>query len=511
MKKRKVSISDMLDEEKIRNLRYQKAATDSDRLAELCEEYHLDHSNFLPKSNLPMQDRLAQLLHEYRAVVSSIPAPAAGDHEKANLALAEYAKEHFGFASPSVCETVHAIYVGMTAADPKAKEKQLPTAHPAYSLEYNLILAFLYVALRNSGNCVFLVDLIEAAANNTLPYFTGYNRYLQTSKPLAKPYTLIPTNLPTTQWLRKVINRMVKNGDCQLSPFPARKCFDKAQEELQLPEKLVELAIYLYSKAQRAVAKQRLSKVEDECLVLGAIVFSAKLLYGLDDKPYVKGIDPILAGMMPEDVYAKMQTAKETAKRRDRSGLGKVTAGLPSLYEFMKRTRLAMMRKRTAMPWKVSELHSMTGEQVNSYLDYCEKVVFQDQNLERTSDCAHTFAELAGIFGELRLESAETASSNMVPVGSGTAASSVGPVNEYVMEELEFVENAQKLADEDGKKVVYPQASECYVKYKCVFSDLAQDPISYEYQHLLITFGRYVSEPVNQLIRAVRIYEDVLC
>jgi len=482
--------AESLDEEKLRSLKYPKPRTNTDDLMKLCEEYQLDYENYLPESTLTVKDKLTQLLHIYRVVVSSLPKPV--DIKETNNLIFKYATQ-LNINSKSLTQAVQSIYERITQ-----DEIQKASRHPSYSLEYNLIPGFMYIAARNSGHPIFIIEILEKAADNSLPYFTGYNQYLKQNKELSRGYNLVPTNIPSVRWIRKIINRMIKNNDCEVREYPAKKCFKKIEREVSIPSAIITVAEYLHSKI-----KKRSETISEEAMVIGGIIVAIKLIYGLDDRPYVRGVDEILKEVFSEKVFISLMKTKNEYIEHDKSYVGRITSTIPTLYQFMRTLRKAVIRRRQSIPWSIGKLRELPVELMNDYLNLCETVF--TKTLHTTSKESQVLENLSNLFSSLN-SSHDQANETPYEIDVNAMIEEKGKINKYLLEECKF---AQKIKN-SKKKVIFPHATESYRHYKYVFSDLCKDPLSFECQYLFVTFGKYLSEPINQLIRAVNMYESIM-
>eukprot|EP00826_Nyctotherus_ovalis_P062172 TRINITY_DN8947_c0_g1_i11.p1 TRINITY_DN8947_c0_g1~~TRINITY_DN8947_c0_g1_i11.p1 ORF type:complete len:172 (+),score=43.29 TRINITY_DN8947_c0_g1_i11:216-731(+) len=169
----------------------------------------------------------------------------------------------------------------------------------------------------------------------------------------------------------------------------------------------------------------------------------------------------------------------------------------------MKSLRDAVTKRRQSIPWSIGKLRELPAELIEEYLNHCE-AMFKKTLFNKSKD-SHTLNNLADLFSSLEIlnnQPKETIEVNSL-------AEEESKMSEYLLEECKLAQRAVAKKNV-GKKVIFPHATEYFRHYKHVFSDLCKDPLPYESQYLFITFGKYLSEPINQLVRAVNMYESAI-
>ncbi|CAG9330728.1 unnamed protein product [Blepharisma stoltei] len=148
-------------------------------------------------------------------------------------------------------------------------------------------IAMLYTYAENSA--VFVTDILEAAYDGTLPYFTSYQE-LDIPEKFCSLFR--PLSLPSEHWIRLTLIEYQQKYDVDvISTFRSYDtfAFNLAIAEckrLSLPSEFSQLSYKLYKKFSEEFNTECFIHTLAEVLIAGCVFLVIKLIYGLNDLPY---------------------------------------------------------------------------------------------------------------------------------------------------------------------------------------------------------------------------------
>ncbi|TNV74091.1 hypothetical protein FGO68_gene13547 [Halteria grandinella] len=172
------------------------------------------------------------------------------------------------------------------------------TKQPETKFDFNLILAFIYMASRGLG--ILEKDVLLAAQNDSFGYLTAYREHLDLKK---ATYALRPVNVPfKNKWLRDTVAKLHLKDGISIGQCDLQKLIYRITSDLDLPIQVTKISISISHKIKLKNLSVELSPQFD---AIACVLMALKLLYGLNDSKQQPQIDKGLPNL--EDLISLSQ------------------------------------------------------------------------------------------------------------------------------------------------------------------------------------------------------------
>ena len=400
-------------------------------------------------------------------------------------------------------------------------------------LQMSKILLFIYIAGRNSDNCLFFIEIIQSVLENKIPYLVQTEEFKNKFRSMKNMSPLFPKNIPSIQYLRKELSLYIKsNPENRLKALDIPNCIHKMHSELGFPQLLLPIAQNLYIQNTQIIQKMNRTKyiIPDEFIVLAILFITFKLNYSFKSNLYSDN-----SKIIPQfnEIQDKMGYLRDILdKRGDKYYISDeilhLYIYLPSLKEILKviSAKINTLRK-VSNPLGIEDIGEMSEQDIDKYLSSLEDNNLYNWNINKeeyetslkTQNMCELFAQLSADYTmnneyntphiphdnltqfECFLESTPDIS---IPIPHNTAEipfekvyDKSGSILHQIKHNSKYISNTQIIYEEN----LFRFPCEEYVINN---SDI--EP-SFEQLYFLTLLSKYIGEPINPLLRVIAYLE----
>lgn len=410
------------------------------------------------------------------------------------------------------------------------KKSKLPKTIP--SLEHNLILVFLFLAMKQNHYPVLAKDIIEWAKQGVIPYFEAHKSI---ENPELKRYLLVPSNVPSEEWLLRTTKKIEKILD--LEEIEANSLYvDRIILDLDIPQALTPHAHKIYKIIQTLNIKKKALK-EPGIIAAGAIIATLKLFYGFDDCAYGiflrKNQLDGLKSKVSEEVYENLTTIYEFYEQLKKcNSLAQFYKRLPPTSDLfvtwmdnLKTKSFARYfqpkRSNSSVAWDYEEIDETMNQQIEEYINQLKERFFDENSINtRFTDLAQTVSGLGvldanGYQGEI-LKSEVKFDSQFASKAFGEKQYEA--LSKFFAEEKELIydhkdevlEVLQNMGEDDEEvEIGFPLPCDTY-NYLDHVKSTPDDKLPREYVFLINYVSRYLNVKPDAVTAAVKTIDYIL-